>query len=323
MAKRILVLFVLSLVLFITPSWAQLSCLGTGDGSPQSCSITFSPGNTTGTFDFSGTGDGVLVFQFDTILTTFQLTVSANDVTSITNLDPTEFQTGTICIKYTKGFCVRYDVSGDVGGPNGVPVKGVDYKGIISLTLNYNSFQTPRIPAFGHAPGDFSGAIFSEDILTSYVDENAPNCTTCEGPAMGGRTPGISSFAALDKPFANSSTGNIVCPFLTAVPQTSSSGQNPIVEVSFKLVASNCNTDPPLRDKTATLSVAIHDTPTTLAFASLVNGGAANKFHFDNKNGVNVQDVNTNGLAPGLYFVTVISNNFSPVTTTFTIPPNP
>jgi hypothetical protein len=321
MAKRILTLLVLSLVLFINPSWAQSSCLGTGDGSPQSCSITFNPGNTTGTFDFSGTGDGVLVFQFETILTTFQLTVSANDVTAltgITNLDPTEFPTGTFCITYTKGSCVRYDVSGDVGGPNGVPVKGVDYKGIISLTLNYNSFQTPRIPAFGHAPGDFSGAIFSEDILTSYVDENAPSCTTCEGPAMGGKTPGISSFAALDKPF--NQTANTVCPFLTAVPQNTTSGHNPIIEVSFKLVASNCNTAPPLRDKTATLSVASHDTPTTLVFASLVNGGAANKFHFDNKNGVNVQDINTNGLPSGLYFVTVTSTVFSPVTTTFSIP---
>src|SRR5258708_5018628 len=142
MAKRTLMLFVLSSVLFVAPSWAQLSCIGSGDGSPQSCTITFSPGNTTGTFDFSGTGDGILTFQFDKVLTTFELTVTATEVTSITNLDPTEFPTGTVCIKYTNGSCVRYDVSGNAGGPNGVPVKDVDYKGIISLTLNYNSFQT-------------------------------------------------------------------------------------------------------------------------------------------------------------------------------------
>ena len=322
MYTRPFALLVLALALFVGPSWAQSSCLGTGDGNPQTCSIVFSPGVTTGTFDFSGTGDGVIVFQFETVLTTFTLTVAANDVASIpsTSLDLTEFPAGTVCIMYTKNSCVRYDVSGNASGPNNTPVRGVDYKGIITLTLNYNSFQNPRVPAFGHAPGDFSGAIFSEDILTNYVDEHAPSCSTCEGPAMGGKTPGISSFAALDKPFANSATGNIVCPFLTAVPQTSSSGQNPIVEVSFKLVASNCNTDPPLRDKTATLSVASHDTPTTLVFTSLVNNGDANKFHFDNKAGLNVQDINTNGLAPGLYYVTVTSSKFSPVTTTFTVP---
>jgi len=257
------------------------------------------------------------------VLTSFMLTVTANEVTSITNLDPTEFP-NTVCIPYSgNGFkCVRYDVTGNVGGPNGVPVRGVDYRGLISVTLTYDSSVQVDIPAFGHAPGDNATDVFSEDILTSYVDEHAPSCTNCEGPAMGGKTPGISSFAALDKPFPNSAQGEIVCPFLTAVPQTSSSGQNPIVEVSFKLVASSCSTDPPLRDKTATLSVASVDpsNPPNLVFASLINGGDSNKFHFDSKNGVNVQDINTNKLPSGSYFVTVSSTLFSPVTTTFTIP---
>jgi len=186
------------------------------------------------------------------------------------------------------------------------------------VTLNYDSFYTPRIPAFGHDPE--TNPLFSEDILTTYVDEHAPSCTNCEGPAMGGKTPGLSSFAALDKPFPHP-PGETVC-FLTAVSQTSSSDQNPIVEVSFKLVASNCNTDPPLRDKTATLSVASVDpnNPPNLAFASLINGGDSNKFHYDSKNGVNVQDINTNKLPSGSYFVTVSSTLFSPVTTTFIIP---
>jgi hypothetical protein len=275
---------------------------------------------TSGTFNFGA--DGVFKFQFDAVLTSFTLTVTANEVTSITNLDPTEFPTGTVCIPYSTGVCVRYDVTGSAGGPNGVPVRGVDYRGLITVLLNYDSFDTPHIPAFGHAPGDNATDIFSEDILTSYVDEHAPSCTNCEGPAMGGKTPGISSFAALDKPFPNSAQGDRVCPFLTAVPQTSSSGQNPIVEVSFKLVASNCSTDPPLRDKTATLSVASVDpnNPPNLAFAPLINGGDSNKFHFDNTTGLNVQDINTNKLPSGLYYVTVSSTLFSPVTTTFTIP---
>jgi len=326
---RVLALSVLALLLCVAPSWAQGTCTGPGGDGLQFCSITFSPGNTTGTFDFSGTGDGVIAFQFDTVLTPapgFTLTVSANEVTSITNLDPTEFPTGTVCIPYTKGPCVRYDVSGNVGGPNGVPVRGVDYKGVISITLNYNSFRiTDGIPAFGHAPGDNATDVFSEDILTFYVDPNAFNCTNCEDPGMGGKTPGISSLAALKKPFANGAQGDTVCsnPGLTAVPQTSTSGQNPIVEVSFKLVLAggDCTNGPFLRDKTATLSVGTKDPITgNISPATLVNGGAANKFHFDNQNHVNVQDINTNGLQSGTYQVTVISTVFSPVNTQFTIP---
>ena len=308
---RIFGLFALAFALCGTECRAQ--CFGDGG-----ITCSFSPTVTSETFNF-GT-NGVITFQFETVLTSFQLDVTANEVTSITNLDPTEFPTGTVCIPYTTGFCVRYDVTGNAGGPNGVPIRGVDYRGLITVTLNYDSFYTPHIPAFGHDPEN--NPLFSEDILTSYVDEHAPSCTNCEGPAMGGKTPGISSFAALDKPFPNSAQGEIVCPFLTAVPQTSSSGQNPIVEVSFKLVASSCSTDPPLRDKTATLSVASVDpnNAPNLAFAPLINGGDSNKFHYDSKNGVNVQDINTNKLPSGSYFVTVSSTLFSPVTTTFIIP---
>ena len=317
---RILGLFVVALVVMAGPSWAASSTNCTGGEGFIACQ--FSPGATgfsSATFDF-GT-DGVITFQFETVLTPFELDVTASDVAAITNLDSTEFPAGTVCITYSNGHCVRYDVSGNQSGPNGVPVRGVNYKGVISLTLNYDSFQTVHIPAFGHAPGDFSGAIFSEDILTFYVDVTACAATFGCDPAMGGKTPGISSFAALDKPFANSAQGDVVCnPGLTAVPQTSASGQNPIVEVSFRLVASNCNTDPPLRDKTATLSVGTKDLNGNIVPTTLVNGGAANKFHFDNKNGVNVQDINTNKLPSGLYFVTVTSTLFSPVTTTFNIP---
>jgi len=311
MFMRIFGLFALAFALCGTECRAQ--CFGDGG-----ITCSFSPTVTSETFNF-GT-NGVITFQFETVLTSFQLDVTANEVTSITNLDPTEFPTGTVCIPYTTGFCVRYDVTGNAGGPNGVPIRGVDYRGLITVTLNYDSFYTPHIPAFGHDPEN--NPLFSEDILTSYVDEHAPSCTNCEGPAMGGKTPGISSFAALDKPFPNSAQGEIVRPFLTAVPQTSSSGQNPIVEVSFKLVASSCSTDPPLRDKTATLSVASVDpnNAPNLAFAPLINGGDSNKFHYDSKNGVNVQDINTNKLPSGSYFVTVSSTLFSPVTTTFIIP---
>ena len=316
MAKRILTLLLLSLTLFIVPGWSQSTSGNCSqDGDVAACQ--FSPGVTSATINF--VQDGVITFQFETVLVGFELDVTANEVGSISNLDAAEFPAGTVCIAYSTGFCVRYDVTGNVvGSPNGVPIRGVNYKGLITLTLNYDSDQVIHIPAFGHAP-ESSTPTFSENILTSYVDPSANACTNCD-PAMGGRTPGISSFAALDIPF--SQTANTVCPSLTAVSQSSTSGNNPIVEVSFKLVASggNCNNGPFLRDKTATLTVASGPL-TNLVFANLVNNGDSNKFHFDNKNGVNVQDINTNGLAPGLYYVTVISNDFSPVTTMFTINP--
>ena len=322
--RTILLVLVLLFLCAVPGTQAQTtSCTPPEDSeNPFSCSITYTPtGPNTGVFDFSGSGDGILSIQFDTVLTTFTLKVTANEVASITNIDQTQLP-GATCINYygnSGNQCVRYDVSGDVGGPNGTPVRGTDYKGLITLLLNYNSFETIDIPVFGHDPE--LDPNFDENILTSYVDENAPGCTNCEGPAMGGKTPGISSFAALTQPFANGAQSLTVCPFVTATPQSSASGNNPLIEVSFKLVAFNgsCSAGPFLRDKTASLSVSL-DTPGNLTFAHLVNGGDANKFHFDNKNGVNVQDINTNGLPSGTYLVTVSSSLFSPVTTTFTIP---
>ena len=293
--------------------------------SPFSCSITFSPGTTgvsTGVFDFSAQEDGVITFQFDTVLTNFTLTVSANEVTSV-QVDQNSEVAGATCINYfrTTGNhdCVRYDVAGNGGaGLDFLPLRGTDYRGLINVTLKYGSFVVIQMPVFGHAPGD-TNQIFSENIITSYVDENAPSFTPSDDPAMGGKTPGLSSFSALSQPFANGASGLFVCQNLTATPQKSTSGNNPIVEVTFRLATTeaNCNTGPYLRDKTASLTVA---TSPGLAFVNLVNDGDSNKFHFDNKSGTNIQDINTNKLLSGTYFVTVISDQFSPVTTTFTIP---
>jgi hypothetical protein len=320
MRIRFLVFLVSALALFVAPSWAA-TC---GPTDSTVCTVTVSPADTTAVFDFSQGGNGRLVVQFDTVLTTFMLTVTVRH--TLNPIDPDDFPSGTVCIQYTNGMCAQYEFSatGTTGnGPDGDPVKGIDFKGLITLTLNYDSFQTVHIPAFGHAPGLNASAEYTDDILTSYVDNDAPSCTNCD-PAMGGKTPGISPFAALDVPFDPSiPDGNIVCsPGVTAVPQTSTSGQNPIFEVSFKLVASggNCSTGPFLRDKTATLTVASLGTDGNLNFTNLINNGDANKFHFDNKNGTNVQDINTKGLSSGTYYVTVISTQFSPVTTTFNIP---
>jgi hypothetical protein len=332
MRIRFLAFLAMALLFVAAPSFAASSAncgATTGDNPVFSITCQFTPdpsGISTATFDFGPQGDGTMTVQFETVLTTFDVTVAANEFASIPNpLDPNEFPTGTLCITYSIGHCVRYDFSGDAvpGGLNGVPVKGVNYRGLITLTLNYNSGQDVRIPAFGHAPGENSDTTtFSEDILTSYVDTGA-NCPSCEDPAMGGKTPGISPFAAFDKPFALGTIPGIVCS-LTALYQTSASDQNPIVEVSFKLVANggNCSTGPFLRDKTASLSVALNSNP--ISFADLINGGDSNKFHFDNKNGTNVQDINTNKLPAGRYIVTVRSNLFAPVMTpSFNVPNTP
>jgi hypothetical protein len=332
MRKRIFVilaLFALAFLLFVTPSWAASSsnCDSTlGDNPAWSITCHFVPGPSgSATFDFTPQGDGIMTMQFETVLTTFDVTLTANEFTVIPNpLDPNEFPTGTVCITYSIGHCVRYDFSGNVipGGLDNVPVKGVDYRGLITLTLNYDrSFSQPvQIPAFAHAPGlNSDSTTFSEDILTSYADTNAP-CPSCD-PGMGGKTPGISPFAALYKPLPTAPS--VVCS-LTAAYQTSASDQNPIVEVSFKLAAnlSNCSNGPFLRDKTASLSVALTSDP--ISFADLINGGDSNKFHFDNKNKTNVQDINTNKLPAGYYIVTVRSSLFAPVDTpSFKVPNTP
>jgi hypothetical protein len=328
--SRLFAFLAIALVFVAAPSFAASSanCGGiTGDNPAFSISCHFTPdpsGISSATFDFGSQGDGTMTVQFETVLTTFDLIVTANEFIVIPNpLDTNEFPTGTVCITYSVAHCVRYDFSGDAlpGGLNGVPVKGVDYRGLITLTLNYNSEQSVRIPAFAHAPGENSDSTtFSEDILTSYVDTGA-NCPSCDDPAMGGKTPGLSPFAALDKPFAT--TPGILCS-LTAAYQTSASDKNPIVEVSFKLAANsgNCSNGPFLRDKTASLSVALNANP--ISFADLINGGDSNKFHFDNKNNTNVQDINTNKLPPGSYIVTVRSNLFAPVRTPpFNVPNTP
>jgi hypothetical protein len=323
--------FIAMAVLFVAaPSFAASSANcgpTTGDNPTFSITCHFTPGPSgSATFDFGPQGDGTMTMQFEAVLTTFDVTVTANEFASIPNpLDPNEFPVGTVCITYFNGHCVRYDFSGDAvpGGLDSVPVKGVDYRGLITLTLNYNrsSSQVVQIPAFAHAPGENSDSTtFSEDILTSYVDTSS-NCPSCSDPAMGGKTPGISPFAGMYKPLPT--TPAVVCT-LTAAYQTSASDQNPIVEVSFKLAATsdNCANGPFLRDKTASLSVALNSDP--IVFADLINGGDSNKFHFDNKNNTNVQDINTNKLPAGFYIVTVRSSLFAPVRTpSFKVPNTP
>src|ERR1700722_19718357 len=122
---RILALYVLALLWFVTPSSATSSanCATFSDGV-SGIKCTFSPSVTAGTFDFGP--DGVITFQFDTVLRPgFELDVSAVEDTSPNYTTPSftgpDFPAGTVCIPYNGfggngGRCVRYNVTGANGG---------------------------------------------------------------------------------------------------------------------------------------------------------------------------------------------------------------
>jgi len=307
MCKRIFALFALAISLLGTQCWAQTTCGGIEQPPcPLSITNTFSPGTTTGTYDFSGTGDGIITVKFVTVLTTFTLTATVNH--TIDPLDPNEFPAGTVCVAYAfnGSHCDQYDFIGNAGGPNGVPVKGTDYKGLINLTLSYLTFQDILDPAFGHAPGDIT--TFTEDILTGY--SSSPTVTD---PTMDGSTPGLSSVVALNVPL--SQVGDKFCLVSPAGNLTFSAAQVKVIEVTFQLFmfsGGSC-TGTPLRDKTARFSLSMTDSlGNFISFPVLTDKEEANKFHWDNKDGLNEFDLSTVGLAPGKYTITLFSSKFSP-----------
>jgi hypothetical protein len=312
---RIFALFGLAFALFGTQCWAEPTSCTFVEG-PPCIRNTFSPGNTTGVYDFNGTLDGKLVVNFVTVRTSFTLDVTVNH-----NIDglAAGFSEGTTCVTYNGGTqCDQYDFSGNAGGPNGVPVKSVDYKGLITLTLSYYTAQTVHTPAFLHAPGDnVPGALYTEDILTSY--SSFPPCpiSVCGDPTMVGKVPGLSSVAAFDEPGDNDNFC-LVSPNLPAT--TSQVGDE--IEVAFRLTPATvpCGTETgnSIRDKDARLSVVDPQGN----FQTIRDHEGGKDFHFDKKDGVNERDLNTEGLLPGVvYTVTLSSDEFSPYSFTFTLTP--
>jgi hypothetical protein len=328
MFKRIFAFLVLAFALFGTQSWAA-TCFS--EGEVPSCTNTFSPTNTTNTYEFFG--DGRLIVQFDTVLTTFTLTVTVNH--TIDPRDPNEFPPGTVCVTYdTNGLqCDEYDFSGNKSGPNGVPVKNIDYKRLITLTLRYQTSQPINNPAFGHAPGDNATAVYRENILTGYSTFPAsspspspsPTLTLTSSPTadptMIGKLPGLSSVAALDEPLTENDSYCWVSPAMEG--QTFTVGQE--IEVSFRLFPSGpcvANSGTPIRDKTASLSLSTVDLTTgNTVFPPLRNKEEGNKFHWDHKDGVNEFDLSTEGLAPGTYTITVFGSKFPPQSRDVTLLP--
>ncbi len=325
MCKRIFALFALAISLFGTQCWAQTTCGGEGQ-PPCPITNTFSPGTTTGTYDFSSTGDGIITVKFVTVLTTFTLTATVNH--TIDPLDPNEFPAGTVCVTYafngSPPKCDQYDFTGNAGGPNGVPVKGKDYKGLINLTLSYfqATFQPILDPAFGHAPGD--STTITEDILTGYSSSPTVSLLLLSAgdPTMDGSTPGLSSVVALNVPF--SEVGDTFCLVSPTEGQTFSAAKTKVIEVTFQLIFfsfGSCS-GTPIRDKTARFSLSMTDAfGNFVSFPALTDKEEGNKFHWDNKDGLNEFDLSTVGLAPGTYTITLFSSKFSPQSVDITITP--
>ncbi len=305
MSKRTIILLALAISLFGTRCWAQTACGGIDQPPcPLSITNTFSPGVTTNTYDFSGTGDGRLTVTFVTVLTTFTLTATVNH--TIDQFDPNEFPAGTVAVTYCNGKQDQYDFTGNAGGPNGVPVKGTDYQGLIDVLLSYFTCQVENYtPAFAHAPGDIT--TFTEDILAFYS-----SIPFRGDPTMDGTLPGLSSLAAAREPLIETDTFCFVSP---TDGQTFSAAQVKVIEVAFQLSAGgSCPiTGQPIRDKTAHFSIAMTDSSGNfLSRPVLRDKEEGNKFHWDNKNGLNEFDLSTVGLAPGNYTITLRSTKFSP-----------
>jgi len=304
--KRIFVFLVLAFALLETQCWAQ-SC----NVEELNCH-TFTPTNTTATYNFP---DGSsLVVRFTIVLTTFDLRVTVNH--TIDPIDFNEFPTGTTCVTYVfnAGQCDEYDFTGNKSGPNGVPVRNVDYKRMIRLTLSYVTSQTIHTPAFGHAPGLNDTTKYSEDILTGYSTR-----PTFTDPTMDGLVPGLSSVVALDEPLTENDSFCFVSP---TEGQRFPVGEE--IEVTFRLTnGPDCHTGTPIRDKTARLSLSTTDTSGNVVFPRIRNKEEGNKFHWDEEDGVNEFDLSTEGLAPGSYTITVFGSKFSPHSVDITLTGNP
>jgi len=308
---RVLAFVALSSALFVGPSLAATATCGGPEVT--SCTNSFSPGDSgvsTGIYEFGE--NGRLVVQFETVLTNFNLTVTLAFPSNPLPLDSNEFPAGTVCVQYNgvgTNVCVRYDFTGNAGGPNQVPVKNTDYKGLITLTLSYinNTSFSVHTPAFGHAPGDIT--TFTENILTSYSANPIPS-----DPTMSGKTPGLSSVVALDELLTSTSTA---CP-LTLTPTNNPSEQKPELEITLKIVSGSDCTATGLRDKTASLSVSTTDLNGNESFPALKNS-EGNKFHWDSKNGLNEYDISLEGLPDGQYTATSFSSKVSPQSADFCV----
>jgi hypothetical protein len=329
MRKRLLAFVVVAIVLVCTGSSAAPEPARPAAPTPPSpedggvCGVEephcitheFSPGNNSFLYDFSGFPRSTLRVNFvGGVLTTFKLTVrdvTLTDAQLTARLDPRVFPAGTSCFHYFDGKCHQYSFSGNAGGPHGVPVIRVDYNPPgVELTLSYSTSDLAFDPAFGHAPGD--NIIFSEDILRNYFREPPPEDDTMDSDPV----PGLSDVIALNKPLEENDT------YCRVSPQDGQifGGEHEEIEVAFRLFASGpCIGNPgrPLRDRDARLSLVKRLDSGEVVFQHV----RVEHFHFDQREGINEAEIETEDLTPGTYFITVRSDEFSPDTVRVIIAP--
>ncbi len=308
MCKRLFSFLILTILfMFLCDrSWgatATCTAFSETEGSPPSCPITFNSGTTVGVYNFPD-GSSLRVEFVGGVKTSFSLTVTEFTLTDgqlAARLDPKVFPPDTTSCFHYGGGCEEYAFTGNAGGPNGVPVKNVDYGPPIKLTLTYFSTDTVNDPAFAHAPGE--STTFSEDILDNYSTKVVSTDDT-----MDGSTPSLSSVIALNKKLEENDQYCWVSP---SSGQTFKVGDE--VTVAFQLFASGpCigNTGTSIRDHFARLALF----STSTGFQPVRSDEGGKDFQFDNHDKMNEREFSTAGLAPGEYFITVRSTKFPPQT---------
>src|SRR6266702_2577283 len=96
MCRRIFALLALAISLLGTQCWAS-TCSNDATTGVVSCTNTFSPTDTTGTYEFFG--NGRLIVQFNTLLTTFTLTATVNHtIDPINTISPAMPAARTVCL---------------------------------------------------------------------------------------------------------------------------------------------------------------------------------------------------------------------------------
>ncbi len=282
------------------------SCTAGTEFAPPCIRNTFSPGNTTGVYDFGASGR--LVVEFVTVLPPgFTLDVTLQQQTATPPFDTEKFRADTTCFHYPGNLCTQYNFTGNANGPNGVPQRNVNYQGRITVIDRYSSGDQPNHPLFLHAP-EFN-TTFIKNILVAYFRPMGDD-------TMDGVVPSLSAVAAFNEPLDENDTFCFVSPHSG---QTFEIGQE--IEVAFRLFPSGpCagNTGEPIRDKTARLSLAkiVAGQP---VFQRIRDHEDGNKFHFDHEDGVNVRELDTEGLTPGTYTITLISKMFPPQSVTINL----
>jgi hypothetical protein len=227
-------------------------------------------------------------------------------------LDPGVFPDGSTCYVYFSatpaGSCTPYDAA------EPLPIKGTDYLGPVTWTLTYSANDSNSDPALGHAKG--TSFTYTENILQFYSN------AVLSDPTMQGMSDGLSSAAAIREPLTETDSFCWVSP--SPDGQTFKVGAE--VEVEFRLFPNSLgctsNTGTPIRDKDARMSVATFDNTGHLVVVPVRGDEGGNRhFHFERDEGVNEREFETEGLAPGTYFITVFSNKFSPQTRRFVLIP--